>query len=243
MSVSVKTGSLGERDADAGLALWGGWRSVWTRQPLGSTWPTFLQWRPSLPLLSQLRAGVTVPALKTRSWPWSGWHVATGLTRSLQVVLQTAETLASIKLACEAVSLCLQSLCVEKKNKFDVERRGLTNTEALVFLRPLLPLSILLFLFSLPPLILVCLFLVIEELFFISIVHKCKKGGHWSSFLLFSNILTSSNYKARNLYLSVCPSHILRTIWSTSHWVYCWGSKDVQCGSRCSLDMWYFHYY
>ena len=53
--------------------------------------------------LSQLRAGVTLPALNTSSWLWFGWHVATGLTHSLQVVYSLLKKLASSELACKAV--------------------------------------------------------------------------------------------------------------------------------------------
>lgn len=35
--------------------------------------------------LSALKAGVTLPALNTSSWLWSGRRVAAGLTKTLQV--------------------------------------------------------------------------------------------------------------------------------------------------------------
>lgn len=84
---------------------------------------------PSLSL-SQLRAGVTVPTLNTRSWPRSGWHVAAGLTQSLQVVYSL-----------HARSVCLQCVCKVKQPSEMWRGTGVANTEALVFLTPLLPSS------------------------------------------------------------------------------------------------------
>lgn len=145
----------------------------------GARGPTFLRWGlpspgPPLPLLSQLRAGVTVPALNASSWPRSGWHVATGLTQSLKVVYSL---LASSKLKC-------QDVCLWRNNRGRCERRETRESKGNkhwgpCFSQPTSSLqyfTLLFLLFSLPLLILVGLFLVREELLFIwtSIAHKCK---------------------------------------------------------------------
>lgn len=81
-SVTLKPGAKLGSQSKCDAALRGGRCCVWTHRTQGSTRATFLQGgeaplSPSLPL----NAGVTLPALKTSSWPQSGRHVAAGLTK------------------------------------------------------------------------------------------------------------------------------------------------------------------
>ena len=150
----------------------GGWSCALTSRTLRSTWPTFLRWGwrsqgPSLPLLPQLSAGVTVPASNRSSWPRSCWRVATGFTQSL------SETLASSKLECEAVCLCLRwvwnNRAGENRGNKDWRSCFSQTTSSLQFF------TLFFLSFSRSLLILVWLSLLGEELLFIwtSLLHKC----------------------------------------------------------------------
>lgn len=150
----------------------GGWSSALTSRTLRSTWPTFLRWGrrsrgPPLPLLPQLSAGVTVPALNTSSWPRYWWRVATGFTQSL------SKTLASSELECKAACLCLRWVwnngAGENRGNKDGGSCFSQTTSSLRFF------TLFFRSFSRSLLILVWLSPLREELLFIwtSLLHKC----------------------------------------------------------------------